>query len=445
MMIFIPLALATEKSRELAIAVGAAHMAQKEGWAVKKCLKSVLVAGTTLFVLWSDQDKKSNPKTTFKGTLRIASVQYVANGFTFLVYKDNGARKVANADMEHMVSFSNTILDSKQAGHIEAKEAAVAERLCPAFDPDASDSDISDEEDGEEDDEDSENEKDKRSAEDSKKIVGPEQAGKTSDNATTEPEKDPGKETPSGIEASGTASTQNIPEIAADARQEGEPSASLALGNGGYDAPASTPTSDKTLPSGIQAPNLPSGSLPNTLRELREMESLLKAKKKLVSNMRKQEALTDDKTRTKKLLEEQLKALKTEAKTAKAEAKLKESVRTAGKRRRDDDDANNRDDEGSDDFDLFKRPEKRVLTTVDKWQKGHRRAALCAARNKLVENVTCSSWEEAYGNLCEHGWAVVNNWADLVHPACRPDAEQRDYILTCTCTIHFYITLAYYP
>jgi hypothetical protein len=374
MMIFIPLALATEKSRELAIAVGAAHMAQKEGWAVKKCLKSVLVAGTTLFVLWSDQDKKSNPKTTFKGTLRIASVQYVANGFTFLVYKDNGARKVANADMEHMVSFSNTILDSKQAGHIEAKEAAVAERLCPAFDPDASASDISDDEDGEEDDEDSENEKDKRYAEDSKKIVGPEQAGKTSDTATTEPEKDPGKETPSGIEASGTASTQNIPEIAADARQEGEPSASLALGNGGYDAAASTPTSDKTLPSGIQAPNLPSGSLPNTLRELREMESLLKAKKKLVANMRKQEALTDDKTRTKKLLEEQLKALKTEAKTAKAEAKLKESVRTAGKRRRDDDDANNRDDEGSDDFGLFKRPEKRVLTTVDKWQKGHRRA-----------------------------------------------------------------------
>ena len=119
-------------------------MAQKEGWAVKKCLKSVLVAGTTLFVLWSDQDKKSNPKTTFKGTLRIASVQYVANGFTFLVYKDNGARKVANADMEHMVSFSNTILASKQTGHVEAKAAAVAEGLCPAFDPDASDSDISD-------------------------------------------------------------------------------------------------------------------------------------------------------------------------------------------------------------------------------------------------------------------------------------------------------------
>jgi hypothetical protein len=74
------------------------------------------VAGTTLFVLWSDQDKKINPKTKFKGTLRIASVQYVANGHTFLVYKDNGARKVANADMEHLVTFSNIILASKQGG-----------------------------------------------------------------------------------------------------------------------------------------------------------------------------------------------------------------------------------------------------------------------------------------------------------------------------------------
>ena len=74
------------------------------------------MAGTTLFVLWSDQDKKSNPKTKFKGTLRIASVQYVANGHTFLVYKDNGARKVANADMEHLVTFSNIILASKQGG-----------------------------------------------------------------------------------------------------------------------------------------------------------------------------------------------------------------------------------------------------------------------------------------------------------------------------------------
>jgi hypothetical protein len=150
------------------------------------------------------------------------------------------------------------------------------------------------------------------------------------------------------------------------------------------------------------------------------MESLLKAKKTLVSSMKKQHADTDDKTRAKKLLEEQLKALKmeakqakaeakqqeneraTEAKKAKAEAKLQENERATGKRSRQDGDPNDMD-EGSDGFDLFKRSEKRILTTIDKWQKGHRRAALCAARNKLVENVTCSSWEEAYVNLCDHG------------------------------------------
>jgi hypothetical protein len=48
------------RPREEAIAVGAAHMAQLEGWAVKKCLKSVLVAGTALYVLWTDEDQKNS-------------------------------------------------------------------------------------------------------------------------------------------------------------------------------------------------------------------------------------------------------------------------------------------------------------------------------------------------------------------------------------------------
>jgi hypothetical protein len=195
-------------------------------------------------------------------------VQYVANGYTFLVYKDNGARKVANADMDYMVSFSNTILASKQAGHVGAKEAAVVERLCPAFDPDASDSDISDEKDSEDDDEDSENGKDKGSAEDSNKIVGPVQAEETTEPPTNSEtaalhlphiasniEKDP----PPAFEESGTDTTKNIHGTAADARQDGESSRSLALRNGGSDAFASTPTSDSTLPSGIEVPTLPPG------------------------------------------------------------------------------------------------------------------------------------------------------------------------------------------
>ena len=94
---------------------------------------------------------------------------------------------------------------------------------------------------------------------------------------------------------------------------------------------------------------------------------------------------------------------------------------------------NDEEQEGeSDEFGLFARTERKPLNTIDKWQKGHRRAALLAAENKVVEAVTCSTWAEAYANMYEHGWAVVDNFADLMHPACQPDVEQRDYVLGCT-------------
>ena len=178
-----------------------------------------------------------------------------------------------------------------------------------------------------------------------------------------------------------------------------------------------------------QFPNRP--SLPDTLRELREMEKLLKSKKKLISALKKEKADPDNKRTAQKMLEEQLKVLKSQVKEEKKALKQEEKSMAPAKRRRED---NNDDDinDGSEDFDCFKAPGKRVLTTIDKWQKGHRRAALCAARNKLVEKVTCDSWAEGYQNMYEYGFAVVNHWPDLVHPACRPNAEQRDYILTCT-------------
>jgi hypothetical protein len=215
---------------------------------------------------------------------------YVANGHTFLVYKDNGTRKVVNADMEHLVSFSNTILASRQVGHVGAKQAAVVERLCPAFHPDARDSDISDEEDSDnegEHEEDSGNEKDEGSAEDSNKSVLPVQAAKTTEvpnvhvgvalaaaeSAATEPptnsetaahhlpqtasntEKDP----PPAFEEGSTDRTENIHGTAADARQDGEPSTFLSLRNGGSEATASTLTSDNTLTSSVQQPTFPPG------------------------------------------------------------------------------------------------------------------------------------------------------------------------------------------
>ena len=95
-------------------------------------------------------------------------------------------------------------------------------------------------------------------------------------------------------------------------------------------------------------------------------------------------------------------------------------------------------------------PKKRVLNTVDKWQKGHRRAALEAARKKVVEQVTVQTWAEAYVMLRDHGWAVVENFTSLFSPESQPNGEQRDYILQGTIgTQHAYfvcsLTASYLP
>jgi hypothetical protein len=192
------------------------------------------------------------------------------------------------------------------------------------------------------------------------------------------------------------------------------------------------PGSTSTSSSYAQLPPLPPPpSLPDTMRELRDMEDLLKAKKKLISKLKKDKADPDDKRTARKLLEAQLKELKTQVKKEKDAFKEEGKVKATVKRSREDDDDDDSTAE-SEDFDILKPAGKRLLTTIDKWQKGHRRAALSAARNKLVEKVTCATWAEGYEKLSEYGWAVVNHWPDLVHPACRPDAEQRDYMLTCT-------------
>jgi hypothetical protein len=172
--------------------------------------------------------------------------------------------------------------------------------------------------------------------------------------------------------------------------------------------------------------------LPTTLRELRAMESLVKEKKKAIRSLKKLAADPNDKLLAAKQLAAQLKAMKEEVKMEKEQAKKSQPVRPSTKRPRHH---TGSDDEDGDDADLlgeFTRPGKRVLNTIDKWQKGHRKAALSAAQNKLAETVTVSTWAEAHASMCEHGWAIVDNFVDLLHPACRPDADMRDYILDCT-------------
>jgi hypothetical protein len=134
-------------------------MAQDNGWTVQKALKSVLVVGTPLCLIWTEEHQKLFPKCTFEGNVRIAIVQAVANGYNFLVFKDNSFQKISICDMQQVVTVSNNILANRQVGHTRAKAAAVQEPLCPAFDPDAGSSDDSDEDDPEEEDA-SENEND---------------------------------------------------------------------------------------------------------------------------------------------------------------------------------------------------------------------------------------------------------------------------------------------
>jgi hypothetical protein len=105
-------------------------MELKEKWTVYKCMKSVLVSGTALFLMWTADDVKLHPSTVFQGNVRIASLQGTAAGFHVFVFKDNVGRKVRSQDMDKIVQVSNNILASRQGVHQAAKSAAINETLC---------------------------------------------------------------------------------------------------------------------------------------------------------------------------------------------------------------------------------------------------------------------------------------------------------------------------
>jgi len=423
-------------TRTDAAAVGQAHMELKEKWTVYKCMKSVLVPGTALFMMWTADDVKLHPSTVFQGNVRIASLQGTAAGFHVFVFKDNVGRKVRSQDMDKIVQVSNNILASRQGVHQVAKSAAINETLCD--DLQGENFDASEEEGGDSD---------------------AEEGGESSDSSEDEGGENPSGaagENPSGgipsVTIGGIALATKTPAgvgaVVTGIEPSGEP-AGVEADKETEDV-ASMPTTTTIVANekedlgrdpilNLDNPPPPPGSefqdgslsLPDTIRELREIEALLKDKKKMVRSMKKRALDVDDKRAQKKHLEDQLKAIKKEQKSEKAKAKLEKKMRAPKKRVRLDSDDNEAEGE-SDDFGLFARAERKPLNTIDKWQKGHRRAALLAVENKVVEAVTCTTWAEAYENMYEHGWAVVDHFADLLHPACRPDAEQRDYVLDCT-------------
>ena len=127
-------------------------MDNDKGWTVKKYTNTVLEIGTPLYLMWTEEHQKQNPKCTFKGNVRIANLQWIANGYNFMVFKDNGVRKIHDCDVEQTITVSNNIVASRQAGHTRAKATAAEEPVCAAFDPDAEYTDDDDEEDMEDED-----------------------------------------------------------------------------------------------------------------------------------------------------------------------------------------------------------------------------------------------------------------------------------------------------
>ncbi len=123
----------------------------------------------------------------------------------------------------------------------------------------------------------------------------------------------------------------------------------------------------------------------------------------------------------------ELKLVKLAVKAEDAAAK-REVQKITGRRKRDE----MCDESGSElsdmDTDMPTKKKKRLLTTIDKWQQGHRAVALAAAEAKTVERVTVRSWAEACEKLREYGFAVVDDFVDLFHPDCAPNREQRDYM-----------------
>ncbi len=94
-------------TRTKAALVGQAYMQLKEKWTVYKCVKSVLVPSTALYMMWTEDDVKQHPDTLFKGNVRIASLKGVASGVYVFVFKDNVGRKVRAQDMDKVVGVSN--------------------------------------------------------------------------------------------------------------------------------------------------------------------------------------------------------------------------------------------------------------------------------------------------------------------------------------------------
>ena len=301
-------------------------MDNDKGWTVKKYTNTVLEIGTPLYLMWTEENQKQNPKCTFKGNVRIANLQWIANGYNFMVFKDNSVRKIHDCDVEKTITASNNIVASRQAGHTRAKATAAEEPVSPVFDPDDDEEDMEDEDVSEAEDEDAAEENINLPHGETRLqtllgsnhvltsfdgngdgVSGKEGHGLNGDGGTAstpgsdelpklaeDPAKEnnqgqaeePGKEGHGHTVDGGTASTpesEELTKVADDhAKENGveDKESDGVSGKAGLDCNGHGSNMTSSLFQGLGNGPFPTRpSLPDTMRECREMENLLKSKK----------------------------------------------------------------------------------------------------------------------------------------------------------------------
>jgi hypothetical protein len=392
---------------------------------------------------------------------------------TMFSYKDGTSISIATADVKTLVKVSNDIVNSGQVGTIFSKKFAHAEAIVdelPAKERELHDSDSDDEE---EDGEDTDSSVGEEEGEGCESSVGDDGIASTGEEVEHQDGDCPSADNTDDTEANanlqgGSTSTPNLnfdngshasapenPITTSDAtvalsespRPSSDDMASVAGATATPSLPgvvqaAAPPGSSERFPlsnpmtTALDLPPPPPAfeatdkdeNVSEYMMAVRDAQEKMRKSKTQLKLWKKAKLESSGKRALKKRLEEQLKVVKMEVKVEAAATK-QETQLPPHKHKRGDESESDDDDNGDDDFGFEPKKMKRILTAVDKWQKGHRKAALAAASNKLVQNVTVTSWEGAYENMFEHGFAVVDDWTTLLSPECRPTQEQRDYIL----------------
>jgi hypothetical protein len=65
------------------------------------------------------------------------------------------------------------------------------------------------------------------------------------------------------------------------------------------------------------------------------------------------------------------------------------------------------------------------------WQKGRQDWSQPSKIQAEIDKVTVDSITDVYGRMRKHGWAILRDCTDVLHPKCRFTREQMNYIDKC--------------